>query len=226
MNKGQRKKTLGLIHVATFVAQTVQKYIDEIIPDVNVVHFADDTIQYTNLAAGPGVIPPYNYYKFTTYAHILEQEKTDLIMLTCSTFNQAVEFAQPMIRTPLLQIDRPMMDLAVREGKKIGILATLDTTVPSTERLLLKAAAEAGKEIEYRTILCSEAFKILRQGNKEKHNEMLLEEVDKLSKEVDAIILAQASMSALEPELKYTRVPVYNSCRTGFMRAREILDSI
>ena len=52
---------------------------------------------------------------------------------------------------------------------------------------------------------------------------MLLEEVDKLSREVDAIVLAQLSMSALEPELKATRVPVYNSGRTGFERARDML---
>jgi aspartate/glutamate racemase len=226
MSKDISNKKLGVIHVATFVAQTVQKYIEEIIPEVNVVHFADDTIQQTNLAAGPGVIPPYNFYKFTTYAQILEQEKADLIMLSCSTFNQAVEYAQPMISTPLLQIDRPMMDLAVRDGKRIGLLATLPTTVPSSERLLRKAAAEAGKEIEVRTILCSEAFKVLMQGNKAKHNEMLLEEADKLSKEVDAIVLAQASMCALESDLKNARVPVYNSPRTGFTRAREILEAL
>jgi len=51
-----------------------------------------------------------------------------------------------MIDTPMLQIDRPMMDLAVRDGRRIGLLATVPTTVPASERLLRLAAQEAGKE--------------------------------------------------------------------------------
>ena len=35
--------------------------------------------------------------------------------------------------------------------------------------------------------------------------------------------MAQVSMSVLEKELTSTRVPVYNSGRTGFTRAREML---
>jgi len=71
--------------------------------------------------------------------------------------------------------------------------------------------------------LCSEAFKVLRAGDTKKHNEMLLEEIENISGKVDAIVLAQVSMSVLEKELGKTRVPVYNSGRTGFARAREIL---
>ncbi|MDI9459552.1 MAG: Asp/Glu/hydantoin racemase, partial [Bacillota bacterium] len=75
-------------------------------------------------------------------------------------------------------------------------------------------------------VLCSEAFRVLREGNPEKHNEMLLEEIDRLSNEVDVIVLAQVSMSVLEPLLQNSKVPVLNSGRTGFTRAREILESL
>jgi aspartate/glutamate racemase len=215
-----------MIHVVTFTAQTVQRYVNEILPGVEVVHLADDTLQRDNLAAGVGVIPEKNYFKFATYAKFLEDAGVDLIMLACSTFNRAVEVARPMIKTPLLQIDRPMMDLAVKQGKKIGLIATLPTTVPSSERLLRKAGEDAGKEIEIKTVLSSKAFELLLAGEKEKHNEILLAEIDKLSREVDAIVLAQVSMSVLEDSTKNARVPVYNSGRTGFERAREILESL
>lgn len=226
MAKSLNERTLGIIHVATFVAQTVQRHLQEVLPEVKVVHLADDTLQRDNIAAGVGVIPERNYFKFATYAKFLQEAEVDLIMLSCSTFNRAVEYARPMIRTPLLQIDRPMMDLAVKDGKRIGLLATLPTTVPSSERLLREAAKDAGKEIEIKTILSSKAFELLLAGNKEKHNEILLEEIEKLSREVDAIVLAQASMCILEDFTKNTRVPVYNSVRTGFVRAREILLSL
>ena len=155
----------------------------------------------------------------------LQDYGVDLILLACSTFNRAVEYARPMVDTPLLQIDRPMMDLAVQAGSRIGLLATVPTTVPASERLLRLAASEAGKEIHVETRLCSEAFQVLKAGNPDKHNEMLLKEIDELSGKVDAIVLAQVSMTALEPRLTNTKVPVYNSGRTAFNQVRQILEA-
>ena len=219
-------KTLGIIHAALISSKSVQPYIDEIIPEVTVVHHVDDTIQNSNFLCEPGTIPKENYFKFASYAYYLEKAGVDLIILACSTFNRAVEHARPMINVPLLQIDRPMMDLAVQQGNKIGLLATLPSTVPSSERLLKLAAKDAGKDIDVQTILCSEAFEEIKKGNVEKHNNLLLSEIDKLSNSVDVIVMAQVSMSALEPMLKNTRVPVYNSGRTGFNKVREILESL
>jgi Asp/Glu/hydantoin racemase len=221
MPKNLRGKKLGIIHAALITTRAVQKYIDEIIPEVEVVHWVDDTIQNTNFASPPGVIPRGNFAKFVQGALSQQEYGVDLILLACSTFNQAVEFAKPMVDTPLLQIDRPMMDLAVRDGGRIGLLATVPTTVPSSERLLRLAAREA--EIVLR--LCSEAFQVLKAGNPEKHNEMLLQEIEAMSGSVDAIVMAQVSMTALEPRLGKTRVPVYNSGRTAFNRVREMLES-
>src|SRR6185503_18562270 len=144
----------------------------------------------------------------------------DLILLACSTFNRAVEYARPMLATPLLQIDRPMMDLAVQQGSRIGLLATVPTTVPASERLLRVAAEDAGRTIAIKTNLCSDAFAALKAGHTEKHNELLLAEIERLAGEVDAIVLAQLSMSALEPRLTSTKIPVYNSGRTAFTHIR------
>lgn len=219
-------KTLGIIHASMITAKAVQKYIDEIIPEVKIMHVVDDTIQRDNIAAGAGIIPKVNYYKFAQYAHNLEEAKADLIMLACSTFNYAAELARPMINTPIAQIDRPMMELAVKTGKRIGLMATLPTTVPSSERLLKIAAAEANKAIEIKTVLCSKAFEEFEKGNVEGHNKILIKEIENLSDEVDVIVMAQLSMSALAPYLKNTKVPVYNSGFTGFTRVREMLEAM
>jgi len=224
--KDLSNKTLGIIHASIITTQAVKPYIEKIIPEVKIMHVVDDTIQRDNIAAGVGVIPKVNYYKFAQYAHNLEEAKVDLIMLACSTFNYAAELARPMINTPIVQIDRPMMEQAVQMGKRIGLLATLATTVPSSERLLKIAAAEAGKEIEINTVLCSEAFEEYEKGNIEKHNEILFDSIDKLSKSVDVIVMAQLSMSALAPYLTNTRVPVLNSGTTGFERVRQLLENM
>lgn len=226
MGKDLTGRKLGIIHAAAITLPAVQKYITEIVPEVEVVHWLDDTIQNTNFACEPGTIPRRNYAKFAQAALSQQEYGVDLILLVCSTFNRAVEYARPMIDVPLLQIDRPMMDLAVRAGKRVGLLATVPTTVPSSERLLRLAAQEAGREVEITTRLCSEAFQVLKAGDPDKHNEMLLEEIDRLADDVDAIVLAQLSMTALEPRLATTKVPVHNSGRTAFNRIREILEAL
>lgn len=226
MSKDLKGKKLGIIHAALITTRAVQKFIDEIIPEVEVVHWVDDTIQNTNFACEPGMIPKKNYAKFVQAALSQQEYGVDLILLACSTFNRAAEHARPMIDTPILQIDRPMMDLAVQDGNRIGLLATVPTTVPASERLLHLAAEEAGKTIDVKLRLCSEAFQVLKAGNPDKHNDLLLDEIARLSSEVDAIVMAQVSMTALEPRLSHTRVPVYNSGRTAFNKIRQILESI
>lgn len=219
-------RTVGIIHAALITTKAVQPYIDSVLPQVKIVHHVDDSIQNSNFACKPGIIPKENFYKFTSYAHNLELAGVDIILLACSTFNQAVEFARPMINTPMLQIDRPMMDLAVLEGRKIGLLATVPTTIPASERLLRLAAHDAGKQVDITTRLCSEAFLEIKKGNIENHNNLLMKEIESLSKTVDAIVLAQLSMSALEPMLGSVKVPIFNSGRTGFTRVREMLQAM
>lgn len=226
MSADLSQKTLGIIHASIITTRAVQPFIDQYIPEVNIMHVVDDTIQRDNIRAGVGVIPKVNYYKFAQYAHNLEEARVDLILLACSTFNYAAELARPMINTPIMQIDRTMMEIAVSHSKRVGLLATLNTTVPSSERLLQIVAREQNKDIEIKTILCEEAFEAIQKGDVETHNAMLLEQIDILSREVDSIVMAQLSMSALAPFLKDTRVPVYNSGSTTFPKIRETLLAI
>ena len=226
MTRPMKAKTLGIIHAIHKTIRAMEPFIEKYIPEVEVVHLADDTIQRDNIAAGVGVIPKRNYYKFAQYAHNLEEAGVDMILLACSTFNFAAELGRPLINVPIAQIDRPMMEAAVNCGQRVGLLATLNTTVPSSERLLNICAREQGKEIQVKTILRAEAFEAWGRGDIETHNAMVLEEIEKLSGEVDSIVMAQLSMSAMAPYLKDTRVPVYNSGDTGFSRVREMLEKI
>ena len=194
------KKTLGIIHASHITIQAMEPYIRQFIPEVEIMHLCDDTIQRDNIKAGAGIIPKVNYFIFAQYAHNLEEAGVDLILLACSTFNYAAELGRPLVNTPIAQIDRPMMENI--------------------------AAAEAGAEIERKTLLCSEAFEEYSKGNIERHNEILVDAIDKLSEDVDCIVMAQLSMSALAPFLKDTKVPVYNSGETGFLRVREMLEEM
>ena len=228
MRKDLTGKVLGVIHAGTWVAATGKRFADEIIPEVTLLHICDDTLQRDFMLAGAGNIPPFNYLRVALYARFLEESGANAIMLGCSTMNRAAEYAQPMVRVPFLQIDWPMMQKAVQLGKRIGLLATLDTTVPSSTRLLRKAASEAGTEIEITELFSSEAYNALRSGQQEKHDQILLRIVRENQHQVDAIVLAQISMAALEPKVNaaHFAIPVLNSAREGFIRAREVLEGL
>ena len=226
MGKDLSGKTLGIIHAAVFTAASLEPIAREVMPEVSIMHAGDDTIQRDNLAAPVGTVPKANFYKFVTFARFFQDAGIDLIVLACSTFNQAVEFARPMISIPMLQIDRPMMEKAVSIGSRIGLIGTLAMTMPSSERLLRQCAADAGKKIEVVSVLNEKAFKILRGGDPATHNAMVLEDIKSLSKDVDCIVLAQGSMAVLEKETVNNPVPVFASPRLAFQRARAMLEEM
>lgn len=226
MGKDLSGKTLGIIHAAVFTAASLEPFAREAMPEVEIMHAGDDTVQRDNLRAPVGTIPSRNFYKFATFARFFEEAGVDLIVLACSTFNQAVEIARPMIKTPMLQIDRPMMEEAVKCGKTIGLMGTLPSTMPSSERLLRLCASDAGKDIVVKQVLNDRAFKILREGNAAAHNEMLMEDIAALSKECDCIVLAQGSMATLENDVKNNPVPVFTSPRLAFQRARKMMEEL
>jgi len=226
MAKDLTGKTLGIIHAAVFTAAVLEPYAREAMPEVSIMHAGDDTVQRDNLAAPVGTIPKANYYKFVTFARFFEEAGVDLIVLGCSTFNRAVEYARPMVNVPMLQIDRPMMEKAVACGRRIGLVGTLPSTMPASERLLRICAEEAGKEIDIIPVLNTEAFKVLRSGDPAAHNAMLLEDIARLSRETDCIVLAQGSMAVLEKEVANNPVPVFASPRHAFERARHMLEEM
>lgn len=115
--KDLSKKTLGIIHASHITIQAMEPYIRQFIPEVEIMHLCDDTIQRDNIKAGAGVIPKVNYFKFAQYAHNLEEAGVDLILLACSTFNYAAELGRPLVNTPIAQIDRPMMEKRCAQGK-------------------------------------------------------------------------------------------------------------
>ncbi len=211
------RKTLGIIHAAIFTANAIQPYADKYIPEIEILHCGDDSIQRDNFLEEVGTIPKHNFLKFANLADGLQRAGCNALLLGCSTFNQAAELAQPMIDIPIFQIDRPMMDRAVLMGKRIGLLGTVPSTMPSSERLLRLAAREAGKDIEVVTRLNREAFHILRSGDTQTHNDMLIKDILEMEKEgAECVVLAQISMAVVSPRANEIHIPMLTSGDTCF----------
>ncbi len=206
-----QQKTLGLIHTSATLVPMFQQLVNEYLPQVKVFNIVDDSLIKNTIACGE--LTPTTARRVVNYVGSAELAGADFILVTCSSIGAAVEVAAELTNVPVLRVDQPMADQAVRTGKRIGVIATLSTTLGPTSDLVKRRAAVAGKEIELQAVICEGAFDALMSGDGAKHDEMVSKALRELSTKVDVIVLAQASMArvadALSPEDK--KVPILAS---------------
>jgi Asp/Glu/hydantoin racemase len=206
-----KPKTLGLIHTSATLVPVFAQLCKDKLPGVNVFNIADDSLVKNIIAAGG--LTASIARRVAGYLESAELAGADYIMVTCSSIGPAVEAGARLTGVPVLRVDQPMADQAVASGTKIGVIATLLTTLEPTADLIQRRAARAGKPIILTSRLAEGAFDALMSGNPAKHDEMVAAALKELSREVDVIVLAQASMArvvdTLAPEDR--RVPILAS---------------
>ncbi|HTY89521.1 MAG TPA: aspartate/glutamate racemase family protein, partial [Candidatus Acidoferrum sp.] len=183
----------------------------EKLPGVEVFNLADDSLIKDVIRRGK--LTPRTARRVAGHVASAGQAGADYILVTCSSIGRAVEAAAKNTKVPVLRVDQPMADRAVQTGRRIGVIATLPTTMEPTADLISRRAKKAGRKIQLTSRLCAGAFDALMSGDGAKHDAMVAAALRELSKQVDVIVLAQASMArvveALPPEDK--RVPILAS---------------
>lgn len=197
---------------------------NEILPDVRVVSIIDDSLLDDVLAAGH--LTKDVTRRFCQYALAAEDGGADLILSQCSSISEAVDVARPLVRVPILKIDEPMAEEAVRLGPRVAVAATLVTTLDPTCRLIERTAQAMGKSVQIQRVLAEGAFDALKAGDTVRHNAMVLRAIDAVRGKADVIVLAQGSMVVLVPDLADMGVPVLTSPRMGLMRVKEKLATL
>src|SRR5579862_6257313 len=102
-----------------------------------------------------------------------EQAGADAVMVTCSSIGPGVVFGQKLFDIPVIRVDEAMAEAAVRMGRRIGVMATLRTTLEPTIALLREKAEEAGIEIEIVDSLADGAFDAVLAGDTATHDRVL-----------------------------------------------------
>ena len=185
--------TLGLIHTSATLVPIFQQLCSEYLPGVNVFNIVDDSLIKDVIAKGK--LAPGTARRVVDYVASAEAAGADRILVTCSSIGRAVEAAAALSSVPVLRVDQPMADLAVSKGTRIGVVATLPTTLEPTADLVKRRAEAAGKEIRLVSRLCEGAFDALMGGNPGLHDQMVAQALRELSAQVDVVLLAQASMA-------------------------------
>ncbi|MBI2941693.1 MAG: hypothetical protein HYY04_14780 [Chloroflexi bacterium] len=215
-------KTFALVHSTSVVVAPLSEVAREVLPGVEILHYCDDTLLRDVRRAGK--LTPAVARRYVHYVTLAEEAAADAVMVTCSSCNRVAELAKPFVTIPVFSIDEAMAEQAVGCGCAIGVVATVPTTLEPTASLIGRKAEHAGRSVEVSTCLASRAFDRLIAGDPAGHDEAILDEVRDLSRRVDVITLAQASMARLQPRLQAeVSVPVLASPRTGFERALAVL---
>jgi Asp/Glu/hydantoin racemase len=208
---------IAILHtsfVFVSVEPVINNLIAELLPEAEVMHFVDSDVLAT-VVREQG-ISAKSEQRMTHLAQAAEAAGADIIFSACSSLGPALDVAARNVRTPVVKIDEAMAILAASQGTRIGVLATVPTTLGPTSDLIKSKANDFGRGVTIEQRLCPGAFDVLMGGDRERHDAMVIEQAIDLAKGVDTIVLAQASMGRLAETLReQTGLPVLSSPRMG-----------
>ena len=218
--------TLGLVHNSPMLAGVFNEIAARVMPDVRILHFVDESTIKNTIAAG--------HLQKSTMRQVIRlvgstfDAGCDVAMVTCSSIGRAVEMAAELYDRPVLRVDRAMAEQAVASATRIGVVATLSTTLDPTADLVRRVAAEQGKAIELVPHLCEGAFDAVMAGDGATHDRIVGEALTNALTNVDTIVLAQASMARVVASLPEgaVKAPVLSSPELGMIRAAEVLKGL
>ncbi|WP_123040250.1 aspartate/glutamate racemase family protein [Cohnella candidum] len=217
-----KKPKLAIIHTTSVTVDSLKTLAAEVMPEWDIINFVDDSI-LPQLAANGGRIEEVQE-RWSAYARFAEQQGAACVVSACSSVGEAAEAARLEVGVPVKRIDEAMAEEAVTLGGTIGVAATLASTLGPTIRLIERKAQAAGKTIDIKQGLASEAYRLLMSGDREGHDRVLADMLLKLVEEADIVVLAQASMARVVSSLpEELRAKFLTSPRLGLTRiAREM----
>jgi hypothetical protein len=148
------------------------------------------------------------------------------VLCTCSTIGGAAEATHLAGGQAVIRVDRPMAERAVATGKRIVVAAVLESTIAPTTELIMQVAAEHGRSVEIRTLLCMGAWAHFEAGDVAGYWEAVaatlradLSAPDGSEPRADVVVLAQASMAGAAALCADLPVPILSSPRLGLEAA-------
>ena len=216
-------QTLALIHTSPTLAPLFRVLCAAEMPDVEVFHMVDESLIQDTIRAGR--LRGITIRRLLGQIASAEAAGADAVMVTCSSIGPGVALAQSLFEFPVIRIDEAMAEEAVRRGRRIGVAATLRTTLEPTIELLKAKAAQNGNAIEIVESLTEGAFEAVLAGDVATHDRILAGALVRDLHDVDLIVLAQASMARVVNEMPADAlsVPVLSSPELAVRRAKEIL---
>lgn len=219
-------KTVALLHTGGFLAPMFADLCARVMPDVRTFNIVDESLIANTIAAGE--LTPETSRRVVQHLWSAEAAGADAILVTCSSIGPAVDVAETLVGVPLIRVDRSMAARAVTLGRRIGVVATLRTTLEPTVDLIRREAADRSTEIDVIARVCDGAFEAVSSGDTDRHDQLVTDVLLAMSTYVDVIVLAQASMARVAETLPVDldRVPILSSPELGVLATRDVVATI
>jgi len=216
-------RTLALIHTSPTLTPLFSALCAESIPETTIFHMVDESLIKDTIREGR--LRRVTIRRLLAMIESAEMAGVDAVLVTCSSIGAGVALAQKLFDIPVIRVDEAMAEAAVRMGCRIGVMATLTTTLEPTIALLQEKASEAGIEIEVVESLCDGAFDAVLAGDATTHDRILSHALKHEMKGVDVVVLAQASMAGVVKTMPRgtLTMPVLSSPELAVLQARDVL---
>ncbi|MBB2945238.1 hypothetical protein FB565_004971 [Actinoplanes lutulentus] len=178
--------TIGFLHTADVHVETFERLVAELAPGWAVRHVVDESLLAD--ARVDGVTPAIAE---RVRGRLAELTETDVVVCTCSTIGATAE------QDNALRADRPMADAAVAMGRRIAVVATVESTLEPTMALLRESATNAGVQVTLLPSPCLSAWQHFESGDHESYHAAVADHVRTIiaGADADVVVLAQASMA-------------------------------
>lgn len=215
-----------LIHTVQGNVAPFTALCDELMSGLAPQHVVDESLLQDTIAAG--ILTDDVRARFRSRVEVAQREGADVVMFTCSSVGPAADGLSEELGLTVFRVDEAMAEQAVSLGPRVGVAATLPTTLGPTSELVQRAAEKLGRPVEVSTRLAEGAFQQLQAGNADQHDQMVRAALQALAARVDVVVLAQASMAralggATSIEVAGRGVPVLTSPRLGVERLRDVV---
>jgi Asp/Glu/hydantoin racemase len=216
-------RTVAAVFTAQSIVESIKQLIAELVPGCRVISIIEDAMIQDVIRAGQ--VTPEIARRLVRYYLAAQDTGADLIFNTCSSIGDVAIMARRLVSIPIVKIDDAMAAEAVRIGTRIGVLATLPTTLAPTVRLVQAQAEKAGRTVSVVEGLAKGAYEALVAKQPEEHDAMVIAAAEHVASQADVIVLAQGSMARMEAALaQRTGKPVLSSPQRGVLEVKAILE--
>lgn len=212
-----------LIHTVVGLVPVFDGLLKKHLPGEKWSHVVDESLLKNTILEGK--LTPQTRRRLLGHLWSAADGGADVLMVTCSSIGYGAEEARPFVSQPVLRIDEGMADEAVSSGSRIGVLATLSTTLDPTSALIHARSLAMDRKVEILPRLVDGAFEALSKGDTATHDARVAAELTNLARDVDVIVLAQASMARIASGMVEgtINIPVLSSPELGIKRLSSVL---
>lgn len=214
-------QSLAFLHTSPVLVPVFSRLAADLLTGVETFHLVDESLIKNTIRAD--TLTKDTIRRAVKLIELAHDGGASAVMVTCSSIGPSVDVARSLYDFPVFRIDEAMAETAVGMATRIGVAATVSTTLQPTLALLERTAQRAGRPIQLLPRLCEGAFAAVLAGDTARHDSLVFDALQHLRHDADVVVLAQASMARVADSLPPAGAPVLSSPELAIRRVRDTL---